>query len=217
MEVSHYCVLSSKDYPGCPGAVTEVCWTPDGCAMAATWYKGGIGLWSTFGTLLMCTLGWDYGLNVDLERFNPLLIRSMVCNTTFLVIFSLHYLSSLFIDSISIDMINTTAIIISPTTPPYSQYILKIIPYIQRFSASKNKIKLFKEWACEGYQLWMVREQSVLDSEDENTSNSSTTYNVIQLDFVKSALTVNPCMVSILHILTCLLNLLLLHIMAKHL
>lgn len=80
LEVSHACVLSSKDYPGCPGSVTEVCWTPDGCAMAASWSKGGIGLWSTFGTLLMCTLGWDYGLHVDLTRFNPLLVTSMVCN-----------------------------------------------------------------------------------------------------------------------------------------
>lgn len=76
--MSHCCVLSSKDYPGCPGSVTEVCWTPDGCAMAASWSKGGIGLWSTFGTLLMCTLGWDYGLHVDLQRFNPLLVKSMV-------------------------------------------------------------------------------------------------------------------------------------------
>lgn len=55
-----------------------MCWTPDGCAMAASWSKGGLGLWSTFGTLLMCTLGWDYGLHVDLTRFNPLLVTSMV-------------------------------------------------------------------------------------------------------------------------------------------
>lgn len=53
-------------------------WTPDGCAMAVSWENGGIALWSTFGALLMCTLGWDYGLNVDLTTANPLLVLSMV-------------------------------------------------------------------------------------------------------------------------------------------
>lgn len=78
LEVSHNCVLSSKDYPGCPGTVSQVKWTPDGCAMAASWTQGGIAVWSTFGALLMCSLGWDYGLHVDLERYNPLHVISMV-------------------------------------------------------------------------------------------------------------------------------------------
>lgn len=71
-------MLSSKDYPGCPGFVNEVKWTPDGCAMVAAWGHGGIGMWSTFGALLMCSLGWDYGLNVDLQNCNPLHITCMV-------------------------------------------------------------------------------------------------------------------------------------------
>lgn len=78
LEVSHTCLLSSKDYPGCPGAVTETCWTPDGCAMITTWSRGGFALWSTFGALLTCSLGWDYGLNVDIQRNNPLHISSVV-------------------------------------------------------------------------------------------------------------------------------------------
>lgn len=49
----------------------------------------------------------------------------------------------------------------------------------------KNKY-LAQEWATEGYQLWMVKVEG----------DSST--NLIQLDFVKSPLSVNPCMVSIL-------------------
>lgn len=80
LEVSHCCVLSSKDYPGYPGSVTEVSWTPDGCALIAAWSKGGIAMWSTFGALLMCSLGWDYGLNVDIQRNNPLHVKSMVHN-----------------------------------------------------------------------------------------------------------------------------------------
>lgn len=78
LEVSHNCILSSKDYPGCPGAVGEILWTPDGCALVAAWKQGGIGMWSTFGALLMCSLGWDYGLNVDIVKNNPLQILSMV-------------------------------------------------------------------------------------------------------------------------------------------
>lgn len=78
LEVSHNCILGSKDYPGCPGAVSEVRWTPDGCAMIAAWSRGGIAMWSTFGALLMCSLGWDYGLNVDIQKNNPLCISSMV-------------------------------------------------------------------------------------------------------------------------------------------
>lgn len=53
-------------------------WTPDGCAMAMAWSRGGFSVWSTFGALLVCSLGWDYGLHVDLARFNPLNIVDMV-------------------------------------------------------------------------------------------------------------------------------------------
>lgn len=41
-----------------------------------------------------------------------------------------------------------------------------------------------QEWATEGYQLWMVK------VEGDSSSN------ILQLDFVKSPLSVNPCMVS---------------------
>ncbi|XP_030754447.1 guanine nucleotide exchange factor subunit Rich isoform X2 [Sitophilus oryzae] len=77
LEVSHNCLLSSKDYPGCPGSVGNVIWTPDGCALVATWQQGGLAMWSTFGALLMCSLGWDYGLNIDIQKWNPLQIMSL--------------------------------------------------------------------------------------------------------------------------------------------
>ncbi|GLH13764.1 Guanine nucleotide exchange factor subunit Rich [Gryllus bimaculatus] len=126
LEVSHHIVLLSKDYPGLPGPVHCVRWTPDGCAMAVAWANGGFSLWSTFGALLSCSLGWDYGLHVELTRSNPLQIQSM-------------------------------------------------------------------EWSAEGYQLWMVNHQPS-KSDDENLSTEAGEDSVIQLDFVKSALTVNPCM-----------------------
>lgn len=126
LEISHQMILLSKDYPGEPGGVRCMRWTPDGCAMAVAWTGGGLSLWSTFGALLMCTLGWDYGLHVDLSRSNPLIILNM-------------------------------------------------------------------EWSAEGYQLWMInRAPSNENNEnDENRPNDS----ILQMDFVKSALTVNPCMV----------------------
>lgn len=78
LELSHTIELSAKDFPGSPGSVREMRWTPDGCAVMLSWSKGGISLWSTFGALLMCSLGWDYGLNVDLALKNPLDITCMV-------------------------------------------------------------------------------------------------------------------------------------------
>ncbi|XP_063540350.1 guanine nucleotide exchange factor subunit Rich [Cydia strobilella] len=115
LELSHTMVLSSKDFPGDPGPVKCIRWTADGRAAAVSWEKGGISVWSTFGALLMCSLAWDYGLNQDLSKHNPLCVSSM-------------------------------------------------------------------EWATEGYQLWMVKVEA-----DSNT-------NLIQLDFIKSPLSVNPCM-----------------------
>ncbi|XP_066249588.1 guanine nucleotide exchange factor subunit Rich isoform X2 [Euwallacea similis] len=137
LEVSHNCLLSSKDYPGCPGAVSNVLWTPDGSALVASWSQGGIAMWSTFGALLMCSLGWDYGLNVDIQKCNPLRILSM-------------------------------------------------------------------DFSTEGYQLWMIREGSgskSLEKLDNDVCENGNVAlhslggtNLIQLDFVKSALTINPSM-----------------------
>ncbi|XP_077293997.1 guanine nucleotide exchange factor subunit Rich [Arctopsyche grandis] len=115
LECSHSMILSSKDFPGSPGAVKCMRWTADGRALAVAWSGGGVSVWSTFGGLLMCSLGWDYGLNQDLSKYNPLNVYSM-------------------------------------------------------------------EWCTEGYQLWMIRECKEISM------------SLIQLDFVKSALTVNPCM-----------------------
>lgn len=78
LELSHRLILSAKDFPGSPGHVSELKWTPDGCAIMLAWSNGGISLWSTFGSLLMCSLGWDYGLHVDLLKNNPFNIISMV-------------------------------------------------------------------------------------------------------------------------------------------
>lgn len=46
------------------GGIQCLSWTPDGCAIAVAWSwacHGGLAVWSVFGSLLMCTLGGDYG------------------------------------------------------------------------------------------------------------------------------------------------------------
>lgn len=128
LEMSHTLSLSSKDYPGRPGSVKCLRWTPDSCAIALAWEGGGLALWSTFGALLLCSLKWDYGLRVDLMHDNPLHIHTM-------------------------------------------------------------------EWSAEGYQLWMLRESPGPSVTEENgNETSSLSRSLIQLDFAKSPLTVNPCM-----------------------
>lgn len=63
-----------------------------------------------------------------------------------------------------------------------------------------------KDFSTEGYQLWMIREntcvkqsEKLMDNdvcENGNVPLTHITSNLIQLDFVKSAMTINPCMVS---------------------
>lgn len=64
-------------------------WTADGRALAVAWCGGGVSIWSTFGGLLMCSLGWDYGLNADLSKCNPLNVHSLV-NTFLLCIIKIY-------------------------------------------------------------------------------------------------------------------------------
>ena len=77
--ISHRLILPTRDYPGCPGPVSCIKWTPDGTALAMAWQHGGFSIWSTFGAMIMCSLCWDYGPNVsDPVVQNPLCIKSMV-------------------------------------------------------------------------------------------------------------------------------------------
>ena len=63
-------------------------------------------------------------------------------------------------------------------------------------SVSRCLFLFGQEWGLEGYQLWMVCQEEPSSNgftEAEEESHSIT--NVMQLQFVKSALTVNPCLV----------------------
>lgn len=50
-----------------------------------------------------------------------------------------------------------------------------------------------KEWGLEGYHLWLIGTQST--EEETSQYESVDQSHLIQLQFVKSSLTVNPCMV----------------------
>ncbi|CAL1266198.1 unnamed protein product [Larinioides sclopetarius] len=78
LQSTHQLILSSKDFPdisAAAGGVSNLKWTPDGGALAMTWEKGGFAVWSVFGALLMCSLGWDYG-SADVMK-NALKISSL--------------------------------------------------------------------------------------------------------------------------------------------
>ncbi|KAF8793874.1 RAB6A-GEF complex partner protein 1 like protein [Argiope bruennichi] len=78
LQSTHQLILSSKDFPDistAAGGVSNLKWTPDGGALAMTWEKGGFAVWSVFGALLMCSLGWDYG-SADVMK-NALKILSL--------------------------------------------------------------------------------------------------------------------------------------------
>lgn len=82
LELSHTLSMNSKNYPGPFGSVREMKWTPDGCCIMLCWSNGGgISLWSTYGTLLMSSHAWDYGLNSDMSKINPLNVVSMDWST----------------------------------------------------------------------------------------------------------------------------------------
>ncbi|KAI5708804.1 hypothetical protein M8J76_003642 [Diaphorina citri] len=77
LHISHSLIVSDKVYTGELGSVSCMRYTPDGRALALAWSRGGFSLWSTFGSLLMCSLAWDYGLRSPDSSGNPLLVRSM--------------------------------------------------------------------------------------------------------------------------------------------
>ena len=70
--MSHRLALPTRDYPGCPGPVTCMKWTPDSTCLALVWAAGGFSVWSTFGTMIFCNLGWDHGPRIsDAVRKSP--------------------------------------------------------------------------------------------------------------------------------------------------
>ena len=57
---------------------------------------------------------------------------------------------------------------------------------------------LFQEWGCEGYHLWMVSDkpkEALASSEHQHMLPR-----LLQLQFVKAAVSVNPCVVSLANV-----------------
>lgn len=80
LQLSHRLLVASKDYPDArqttTGALMLVKATPDECAIIGAWEKGGIALWSVFGSLLFCSL--QSPLEPDHRLGEGLCVKSMV-------------------------------------------------------------------------------------------------------------------------------------------
>ena len=144
-------------------------WTPDGCAVMLSWSKGGISLWSTFGTMLMCSLGWDYGLHVDLANKNPLDITCMDWSTEGYQLLMLRQQKTFLDDTPETSMESN-----SPET-------------------AETKKSTQKPTLTHTYSN--LSEKSFTGAPPPETPHTIRTQ-LIQLDFVKSSFTVNPSMVS---------------------
>lgn len=173
LELSHTIQLSAKDFPGSPGYVRELKWTPDGCAVALSWSRGGISLWSTFGTMLMCSLGWDYGLHVDLTNNNPFDITCMDWSTEGYQLFMLRQQKVYEAD----DAAASAAEKGSPAAPTETKQKRGALTHT--YSNLSDRVAAA---AAEKPKAFTIKST------------------LVQLDFVKSSLAVNPCMSSHSHL-----------------
>lgn len=114
----------------------------------------------------MCSLGWDYGLQVDLPKQNPLDILSMDWSTDGYQLFMVRKKRPI---------LSTQSSKTPPQTPvDETPNLPKKQPLIHTHSNA-----------------------STLSSESfaSQLNDSNFTTSLVQLDFVKSVLAVNPCMV----------------------
>ena len=65
-DIEHWCVDSHGSIlDSFQGAVLKIAWSPDGCALALSWLKGGLSVWSVFGACLFCTFASDRAYACD--------------------------------------------------------------------------------------------------------------------------------------------------------
>ena len=70
--ITHHLSLSASSFPNANNLIGSlVClqWSPDSSVLAASWEKGGFVIWSVFGSLLSCSLGWDYGTATNQNKY----------------------------------------------------------------------------------------------------------------------------------------------------
>ncbi|KFP85457.1 Protein RIC1, partial [Apaloderma vittatum] len=67
----------------------------------------------------------------------------------------------------------------------------------QSDGAKKDPLKISSmTWGSEGYHLWVIDGSSSNMKSERDASNEACRFGILQFHFIKSALTVNPCMVS---------------------
>ncbi|CAD0203292.1 unnamed protein product [Chrysodeixis includens] len=153
--------------------------------------------------LLLCSLAWDYGLSQDRATHNPLVVSSLVRTAAVLAGVGLrpqpgprHAQPARRLQPGTYCCCarwrgTTASARTAPRTTRSSSpawYVLLLCSLAWDYGLSQDRathnplVVSSLEWATEGYQLWMVKVEG----------DSST--NIIQLDFIKSPLSVNPCM-----------------------
>lgn len=68
--VSYHLTLPSNLFPDVDkilGPLSALQWTPDSTVLATIWKNGGFALWSVFGSLLSCSLSWNYSSALDID------------------------------------------------------------------------------------------------------------------------------------------------------
>lgn len=159
-----------------PGEVRELAWSPDGQAIATSWEHGGLAVWSVFGACLMNTWSGDYAYTAEGLRRQPHVFQSMCWGGEGYKLWLVGYKTSL-------------------NTP---EELSKEAAIKKR--ASGGNITSDRDQRDERDD----HDSKSLDSESSkyqtNYQNQQKIKLLMQMDFVKSVLTVNPCMSNHLHV-----------------
>ncbi|KAL7631863.1 UNVERIFIED_CONTAM: hypothetical protein RMT77_017834 [Armadillidium vulgare] len=175
LEVCHRLILSSKDFVGHPGPVGHMRWTPDGTVLGLSWVNGGFSLWSVFGSLLSSSLKWDYS---DHSLSRPICIKHMEWGAEGYEAWCVRGKSKSKLENQRQNSPSS-----SVNLPPFN-------PKPEDVSRSVSSLpeNLFRG----GEPGADSEKDDAFDGESEEDKQLKSS--VIIMTFIKSALTVNPCM-----------------------
>lgn len=78
--ITHHLSLSPSSFPNANnliGSLNNLQWSPDSSVLAASWERGGFVIWSVFGSLLSCSLNWDYGTTSNQNKYKLNIYESL--------------------------------------------------------------------------------------------------------------------------------------------
>ncbi|XP_042872511.1 guanine nucleotide exchange factor subunit Rich-like isoform X2 [Penaeus japonicus] len=174
LEVSHRLILSSRDFAGSPGPVGFMKWTPDGTVLGMTWEGGGISLWSVFGSLLTVSLRWDY---TEDPLSKAITITNMEWGAEGYEVWCIQKLEELSKQE-------------TQEQPLYTDKGSREVPNVEDHLEEIKECREMPQGAAEAEDIEVGAE--AMESPHSTGVQEKTC--VLQFSFIKSALTVNPCM-----------------------